>query len=186
MNQIVPNIIVLIFFCMISLQKHRPSSEKFARPSSFSDRSDKTWRRWGELLPVMILLSFAMCRTLVVLGYGHTNTTDPICRLYGVYECHPDSSLGILDLFCLNGAFLLLPSILSLLVVMTVFFGSFHFFFFFCELEGFLKFRLVFTWSLKYCKEGITAMKISSRFYYRLEKNPSTLSILTVCFVHFF
>lgn len=96
------------------------------------------------------------------------------------------SSLGILDLFCLNGAFLLLPSILSLLVVMTVFFGSFHFFFFFCELEGFLKFRLVFTWSLKYCKEGITAMKISSRFYYRLEKNPSTLSILTVCFVPFF
>lgn len=60
------------------------------------------------------------------------------------------------------------------------------FFFFFCELEGFLKFRLVFTWSLKYCKEGITAMKISSRFYYHLEKNPSTLSILTVCFVPFF
>lgn len=60
------------------------------------------------------------------------------------------------------------------------------FFIFFCELEGFLKFRLVFTWSLKYCKEGITAMKISSRFYYRLEKNPSTLSILTVCFVPFF
>lgn len=93
--------------------------------------------------------------------------------------------MGILDLFRLNGAFLLLPSILSLLVVITVFFGSFHIFFF-CELEGFLKFRLVFTWSLKYCKEGITAMKISSRFYYRLEKNPSTLSILTVCFVPFF
>lgn len=60
------------------------------------------------------------------------------------------------------------------------------YFFFFGELEGFLKFCLVFTWSLKYCKEGITAMKISSRFYYRLEKNPSTLSILTVCFVPFF
>lgn len=59
-------------------------------------------------------------------------------------------------------------------------------FFFFLRVRGIFKVRLVFTWSLKYCKEGITAMKISSRFYYRLEKNPSTLSILTVCFVPFF
>lgn len=95
--------------------------------------------------------------------------------------------MGILGLFRLNGAFLLLPSILSLLVVMTVILdhsiiiflrvGGIFFFFHFC---------LVFTWSLKYCKEGITAMKISSRFYYRFEKNPFIPSILTVCLVPFF
>lgn len=96
------------------------------------------------------------------------------------------SSMGILGLFRLNGAFLLLPSILSLLVVMTVILD--HSIIIFLRVGGifFFHFCLVFTWSLKYCKEGITAMKISSRFYYRFEKNPFILSILTVCLVPFF
>lgn len=51
-------------------------------------------------------------------------------------------------------------------------FGSFHNYFFASWRDFFFHFCLVFTWSLKYCKEGITAMKISSRFYYRFEKNP--------------
>lgn len=96
------------------------------------------------------------------------------------------SSMGILGLFRLNGAFLLLPSILSLLVVMTVILD--HSIIIFLRVGGifFFHFCLVFTWSLKYCKEGITAMKISSRFYYRFEKNPFIPSILTVCLVPFF
>lgn len=96
------------------------------------------------------------------------------------------SSMGILGLFHLNGAFLLLPSILSLLVVMTVILD--HSIIIFLRVGGifFFHFCLVFTWSLKYCKEGITAMKISSRFYYRFEKNPFIPSILTVCLVPFF
>lgn len=94
--------------------------------------------------------------------------------------------MGILGLFRLNGAFLLLPSILSLLVVMTVILD--HSIIIFLRVGGifFFHFCLVFTWSLKYCKEGITAMKISSRFYYRFEKNPFIPSILTVCLVPFF
>lgn len=93
--------------------------------------------------------------------------------------------MGILGLFRLNGAFLLLPSILSLLVVMTVILD--HSIIIFLRVGGifFFHFCLVFTWSLKYCKEGITAMKISSRFYYRFEKNPFIPSILTVCLVPF-
>lgn len=94
--------------------------------------------------------------------------------------------MGILGLFRLNGAFLLLPSILSLLVVMTVILD--HSIIIFLRVGGifFFHFCLVFTWSLKYCEEGITAMKISSRFYYRFEKNPFIPSILTVCLVPFF
>lgn len=93
--------------------------------------------------------------------------------------------MGILGLFRLNGAFLLLPSILSLLVVMTVILD--HSIIIFLRVGGiFFSFLSCIHMELEILQEGITAMKISSRFYYRFEKNPFIPSILTVCLVPFF
>lgn len=135
---------------------------------------------------MMILLSFAMCRTLVVLRYGHTKAKDPsvACREFTnaiLTEFNGDSGFVSFE-WCI----LVIAINIELVSCYDSDFGSFHNYFFASWRDFFFHFCLVFTWSLKYCKEGITAMKISSRFYYRFEKNPFIPSILTVCLVPFF